>query len=45
VTNCATHAARCATGLGNLPLPGNRLALFATATLVDFLVIRMDQHG
>jgi hypothetical protein len=45
VTNGATHAARCATGLGNLPLPGHRLALFATATLVDFLVIRMDQHG
>jgi len=38
------NAARCLTG-GNLPLATNRSSLFATATLVDFLVIRMNQHG
>jgi hypothetical protein len=38
------NAARCPAG-GNLPLPADRRALFAPATLVDFLVIRMDQHG
>jgi len=45
VTNCTAHAARRATGGGDLPLPSDCLALLATATLVDFLVIRMDQHG
>ncbi len=38
------NAARSLAG-GDLPLPTNRTTLFATATLVDFLVIRMDQHG
>jgi hypothetical protein len=37
------NAARRLAG-GNLPLPANRLTLLAPATLVDFLVIRMDQH-
>jgi hypothetical protein len=43
VTNGATHAARRAIG-SNQSLPTDRSSLLATATLVDLVVVGVDQH-